>query len=122
MSTVDPGAVEWKRSSGSLGAPVVEERIDLLDRTPWHKFEPGTAFTCRVLISPEDDGGYSIHALDLPGVVSQGETEEEAVENFRDAFAGVVAAYRDAEEAIPWHDAEVERTRGSKERRVLVHV
>jgi antitoxin HicB len=56
------------------------------------------------IISPltaEDGGGYLITFPDLPGCMSDGETEAEAVENGRDAFIAVVSALADMERDIP---------------------
>ena len=38
----------------------------------------------------EDEGGYSVLALNLPGAASQGETKEEALANIRDAAIGCI--------------------------------
>jgi antitoxin HicB len=35
----------------------------------------------------EDGGGFAAYAIDLPGCMSDGETQEEALENVRDAIA-----------------------------------
>jgi predicted RNase H-like HicB family nuclease len=40
----------------------------------------------------EVDGGWIAECVDLPGCMSQGETEEEALENLADAIGGVLAA------------------------------
>jgi predicted RNase H-like HicB family nuclease len=49
-----------------------------------------------VLISAEE-GGYTIVAPALPGCISEGDTEEEALKNIRDAIQGwlVVAKRHD---------------------------
>jgi predicted RNase H-like HicB family nuclease len=39
----------------------------------------------------EVDGGWIAECVDLPGCMSQGETEEEALENLSDAIGGVLA-------------------------------
>jgi len=39
----------------------------------------------------EIDGGWIAECVDLPGCMSQGETEEEALENLADAIGGVLA-------------------------------
>jgi predicted RNase H-like HicB family nuclease len=54
--------------------------------------DPGTAsFQFRVLLERDDlDGGWVATCLDLPGCVSQGETDKEAVENLADAIGGVL--------------------------------
>jgi antitoxin HicB len=52
-------------------------------------------------LSAQDGGGYLITFPDLPGCMSDGATEAEAVANGRDAFAAWLAARADAGKAIP---------------------
>lgn len=52
-------------------------------------------------LSAEDGGGFLITFPDLPGCMSDGETEEEAVKNGRNAFIAVVSALADMGRAIP---------------------
>ncbi|MDR0478299.1 MAG: type II toxin-antitoxin system HicB family antitoxin [Burkholderiaceae bacterium] len=52
-------------------------------------------------LSEADGGGYLITFPDLPGCMSDGETEAEAVANGRDAFIGVVSALADMGREIP---------------------
>lgn len=52
-------------------------------------------------IAAEDGGGYLITFPDLPGCMSDGETEAEAVEHGRDAFIAVVSALADMGRDIP---------------------
>jgi predicted RNase H-like HicB family nuclease len=92
-----------------------------VDPVTWHVFDT-TTYECRVLLCPETNGGYSAHALRLPGVVSQGETIEEALRNIEDAFRGAIAVYREENQAIPWERIEIERTIGCEERWILVDV
>lgn len=60
------------------------------------KYGIGTArlqshLTFRVQIEKDEvDGGYIAECLDLPGCVSDGETEEEAVQNLVEAIVGVL--------------------------------
>ncbi len=87
-------------------------------------FDQCNAYECRVLLCPEETG-FSVHALRLPGVVSQGETIEEALENIAEAFRGALSVYFEQPGAsIPWRDeeAEVDRPAGSIERWILVDV
>ena len=42
----------------------------------------------RVILEPQEEGGYTIYAPALPGCVSQGETREEALENIKEAIEG----------------------------------
>ena len=94
------------------------------DPTDVLEFVEGNAYECRALVCPEAAGGFSVHALRLPGVVSQGETIEEALENIAEAFRGALSIYlEDLGSSIPWRDEEVEvRPAGSIERWILVDV
>jgi len=93
----------------------------MLNPTPWERFDK-KVLESRVLICPEEEGGFSAHALRLPGVVSQGETVEEALSNIEEAFRGTVCAYREAGEEIPWESVDIDRPAGSLERWILVDV
>ena len=91
----------------------------------WREFEKGSAYECRVLVCPEESGGFSVHALRLPGVVSQGDTVDEAIENIVEAFRGALSVYLEEPCAlIPWkdEDSDVDRPAGSMERWILVDV
>jgi predicted RNase H-like HicB family nuclease len=44
-----------------------------------------------VVLEPDEDGGFTALVPSLPGVVTQGETVEEALENARDAIALTLA-------------------------------
>jgi len=49
----------------------------------------------------EEGGGYLISFPDLPGCMADGQTEAEAVENGREAFAATVSALADMGRDIP---------------------
>jgi predicted RNase H-like HicB family nuclease len=80
-----------------------------------------SAYECRLLLCPED-GGFSAHALNLPGVVSEGDTLDEAIENIKDAFRETILSYRDDARAIPWANVEIEEPEGSIKRWIIVNV
>lgn len=40
----------------------------------------------KVILEPSDEGGYTVFAPSLPGCISEGDTEEEALENIREAI------------------------------------
>ena len=89
----------------------------------WHGFADKT-FECRVLLCPEESGGFSAHAMKLPGVVTQGDTEQEALENIADAFKASIESYLAHGETIPWTENPLcaDKPPGSKERWILVNV
>jgi len=39
-----------------------------------------------VVLEPSEEGGYTVHVPSLPGCISEGETEEEALLNIREAI------------------------------------
>lgn len=94
-------------------AKVVNSKQDI----QWIQYPPHSCFDCRVALIAESDGGFSVYAINLPGVVSQGETEQEALANIVDALSGALAEYKVFGE-IPWEEAFIEDD--IMERRVLV--
>ena len=40
----------------------------------------------KVVLEPSDDGGYTVYVPSLPGCISEGESEEEAIENIKEAI------------------------------------
>jgi len=40
----------------------------------------------KVVLEPSEDGGYTAHCPSLPGCISEGETQEEALINIREAI------------------------------------
>lgn len=69
----------------------------------------GGVCECRAaFILDEEEGGYTVVARNLPGVVSEGNDLDSAIENIKDAFREMVLSYRDCKEKIPWVDGGVE--------------
>jgi len=60
-----------------------------------------------VTIQKETDGGYVTRCLELPGALSQGETEAEALANVKDAILTVIDMMREQGEPIPTQPAEI---------------
>ena len=40
----------------------------------------------KVILEPSDEGGFTVYVPSLPGCISEGDTEEEALKNIRDAI------------------------------------
>jgi predicted RNase H-like HicB family nuclease len=58
----------------------------------------------RVILISAEEGGYTVVVPALPGCVSEGDTEEEALENIRDAIVGWLAAARKHGLTLPASD------------------
>ena len=88
----------------------------------WDQPTFGTVIECLTYLVPEDDGGYSVFIPSLPGAVSQGETEAEAIRNIVEAFEGVVEVYKERGQPIPWTNTFDPPPENAKERRILLNV
>ena len=55
----------------------------------------------RIVVTPDEDGVYVAECTDLPGCVSQGKNEKEALENIRDAIKGYLESLKKHGESIP---------------------
>jgi predicted RNase H-like HicB family nuclease len=83
----------------------------------------GRVYECRVWLCPEEEGGYSVILPFLPGVASQGETREEALQNIKEAFQGAAAEYIESQQPIPWcRDTLHQKPADAIEKWILVNV
>jgi predicted RNase H-like HicB family nuclease len=41
----------------------------------------------KVVLEPSEEGGFTVYVPSLPGCISEGETESEALENIQEAIA-----------------------------------
>ncbi len=39
-----------------------------------------------VVLEPQEDGGFTIQCVEIPGAISQGETRQEALDNIKEAI------------------------------------
>ncbi|MBU7016226.1 MAG: type II toxin-antitoxin system HicB family antitoxin [Theionarchaea archaeon] len=60
-----------------------------------------TSYDYKVIIEPDETGGYVATCLSLQGCYSQGETIEEALENFREAILLCIEDLEAEGEEIP---------------------
>ena len=58
-------------------------------------------FSFSVVLEPQDGGGFSVLVPALPEVVTEGDTEQEALANAEEAIRAIVAYRRDNGIAIP---------------------
>jgi antitoxin HicB len=69
-------------------------------RTKLNRSLDAYRFTVRPL-SKEEDGGYLVEYIDIPGCMSDGETVEEAIANGREALRDCVAVFRESGRKVP---------------------
>jgi antitoxin HicB len=58
-------------------------------------------FSFSVVLEPQEDGGFTVLVPALPEVVTEGDTEQEALANAREAIRAVLEFRRDHGLAIP---------------------
>lgn len=88
-------------------------------------FKPGEAYSCRILVYPLAEGGFSAYCLRLPEVACHGATAEEAIDNVVDAFRQTVLRYRTAGQrvpTVPWDEVQVPDLPGARELYRSVHM
>jgi predicted RNase H-like HicB family nuclease len=49
----------------------------------------------QVILTPDETGGFVVECPSVPGCISEGDTEAEALENIREAIRGCIAARRE---------------------------
>lgn len=79
-------------------------------------------FRCMARLEPQTGGGYTAYVPDLSGVVSEGETEEEAVANIKEALAEALASYLDGGDGIPWEPSTRPADHGEIDRWISVDI
>jgi predicted RNase H-like HicB family nuclease len=60
-----------------------------------------------VVLTPDEDGGYSVQCVELPAAISQGETKKQALKNIKEAIQ-LVLEVRKAQGAVTGELATVE--------------
>ena len=53
-----------------------------------------------VILRKEEEGGYSVQCVELPGAISQGETKKEALQNIKEAIQGYLEAFPEERQAL----------------------
>lgn len=84
-------------------------------KPPSRKVVRGTVYTYTVLFEPAAEGGYTVTVPTLPGVVTEGDTLDEARERAREAIRGYLKVLRKHGEPIP-RERPAELTRPITER------
>jgi antitoxin HicB len=57
--------------------------------------------TYRILLTPEEEGGFSVSVPALPGCFTQGETIDEAIEMAKEAISVYIESLEEDGEPIP---------------------
>jgi predicted RNase H-like HicB family nuclease len=63
-----------------------------------------------VVLEPQPEGGFTAACVEIPGAISEGETEEEALENVSDAIQMILVHRRADAEATARREHALLRT------------
>ncbi len=61
-----------------------------------------------VVLREQEEGGYSVQCLELPGAISEGDTRREALKNIREAIQGYLEAFPEEAERLKFRREVVE--------------
>ena len=53
------------------------------------------------IFTPQPEGGYTVTCKELPGLVTEGDSVDEALVNLKDAFAATLELYEDLGRPLP---------------------
>ena len=53
------------------------------------------------IFTPQPEGGYTVTCKELPGLVTEGDSVDEALANLKDAFAATLELYEDLGRPLP---------------------
>jgi len=60
----------------------------------------------KVVLEPQEEGGYTVHVPSLPGCLSEGETIEDALKNIKEAILLYLEV--DDDDLVEFSDKQVE--------------
>lgn len=60
-----------------------------------------------IVLEPQEEGGFTVRCLELPGAITQGETRREAIENIKEAIGLILEVLREDMENLNRTNAEV---------------
>ena len=87
----------------------------------WHSSK---GYRIHVLLTKDEDDmdSFSAVVLNLPGAGSSGATEEEALENAKEAVRGVLEEYKASGRDIPWKDSStISIPPGAKQKWIILN-
>ena len=81
------------------------------------------SYRCHVAILRDEDGGFSVVVLNLPGIGSCGDSKEEALSNAREAIEAAIQSWIEDGIDFPWVDqTKYEIPEGAEQKWILVNV
>jgi len=54
-----------------------------------------------LILSPQPEGGYTVTSLELPELITEGDTVQEAMANVKDALQATIELYTDLGKPLP---------------------
>lgn len=88
----------------------------------WQPIVEGKQYSLPLILTPEDDGGYSVECPFLPGAVSQGDTIDETISNAQEAIRLLIETYLAENMMIPWRNDRIAKLENQELKWVIVDV
>ena len=104
---------------------VLDQESQVVKLDEWDKYKNCRAWSTSAAYGcvPNQRAAIRPSCRPCPGVVTQGETVDETLENVKEAFRGVVAEYAESKQEIPWcHDIIRQKPHDAIEKWILVNV
>jgi predicted RNase H-like HicB family nuclease len=60
-----------------------------------------------VILEPQEEGGYTVRCVELPGAISEGETKAEALENIKEAIGLILEVLHEDLQSLNHSKSEV---------------
>src|SRR5262245_16684359 len=79
-------AILWRDLRFDIPALTDEDLVAQADELFRDLDSCGENMKLKVVLEPSDEGGFTVYVPSLPGCVSEGDTEEEALRNIREAI------------------------------------
>lgn len=88
----------------------------------WTVAEPNKeiGYRCELRLEPATEGGFVAYVAQLKGIISEGDSEDEAVRNVTEALRAAIAVYSEEGDSVPWAEPE-RKTKEEVSRWVVVN-
>jgi len=66
----------------------------------------------KIVLEPQPEGGYTVFVPELPDVITEGDTKEEAITNVKDAIEGYLQVVKEMGWPVPKVEEEIVEVAG----------
>lgn len=66
-----------------------------------HSHADTAIYTITLILAPQPEGGYTVTCKELPELITEGDSVDEALENVQDAFIATLELYEHLKRSLP---------------------